>query len=229
MLAYAANQGSRRRLSPSTLALIGAGHAVAIGLLITAKMDVGIFEKPVKTTIYNVPLPPPPPLPPPQVEPRVQKDPLLPPPPDSHIDRLPPIIKSLQVPGDFDLGPNINTQVPDIGPALRDTLQPTQQPQLPPPAIIREGPRADTPGDLLRPPYPETKRRTEEEATLRLRLSIDERGRVTAVDPIGNFDAAFLASARTHLTRYWRYKPATEDGRAVASSLTITLRFELEE
>ena len=38
MLAYAANQRSRRRLSPSALLLIGAGHAIAIGLLITAKI-----------------------------------------------------------------------------------------------------------------------------------------------------------------------------------------------
>ena len=64
---------------------------------------------------------------------------------------------------------------------------------------------------------------------LRLRLSIDARGRVTAVEPIGTADPAFLASARAHLIRVWRYKPATEDGRAVASTLTITLRFELEE
>ena len=72
-------------------------------------------------------------------------------------------------------------------------------------------------------------RRTEEEAVLRLRLSIDPRGRVTAVEPVGAADPAFLASARSHLLRYWRYRPATEDGRAVASSLVITLRFELEE
>jgi protein TonB len=86
-----------------------------------------------------------------------------------------------------------------------------------------------TPSDLLRPPYPESKRRTEEEAVLRLRLTIDDRGRVTAVDAIGTADPAFLAAARSHLIRYWRYKPATEDGRVVASTLTITLRFELEE
>jgi protein TonB len=49
------------------------------------------------------------------------------------------------------------------------------------------------------------------------------------VEPIGAADPAFLSSARSHLVRYWRYKPATEDGRAVASTLTITLRFELEE
>ena len=81
----------------------------------------------------------------------------------------------------------------------------------------------------MRPPYPDSKRRSEEEAALRLRLSIDERGRVTAVEPIGAADPEFLAAARAHLLRFWRYKPATEDGRAVATSMVITLRFQLEE
>jgi protein TonB len=229
MLAYAANQRSRRRLSPSALLLIGAGHAIAIGLLITAKMHIDWPAPPVKTQVYNVPLPPPTEQPKPKPQPKVQQEALLPPPSDSHVDRIPPVIQNPLPSNSFDVGPAINSQVPDIGPALEATLPPTLPPLPQPAAVIRVGPRASTPADLLRPPYPESKRRTEEEAVLRLRLSIDERGRVTAVEPVGNVDAAFLSSARSHLIRYWRYRPATEDGRAVASSLTITLRFELEE
>lgn len=228
MLAYAANQGSRRRLSPSALAMIAGGHAIAIGLLITAKMDIPIFPKPGKTEAYFVPTTPPPPPPTPEVKPKVESKTVLPPPPDSHVDKFPPVVPTLQPAERFDVGPSINTQVPDIGPALESSLPPTLPP-IPPAAIVRAGPRAATPADLLRPPYPESMRRTEAEAILRLRLSIDERGRVTAVEPIGAADTAFLNSARSHLTRYWRYKPATEDGRPVASTLTITLRFELEE
>ena len=228
MLAYAANQRSRRRLSPSTLLLIGVGHAVAIGMLITAKMDIPLFPKPVITETTFIPLPPPPDQPKPKPEPRVQQDTRLPPPPDSHVDRIPPVIQNPLPPDSFDVGPAINGQVPDIGPALDAKLPPTLPP-LPTPAVVKVGPRAATPADLLRPPYPESMRRTEEEAVLRLRLSIDPRGRVTAVEPVGAADPAFLASARSHLLRYWRYRPATEDGRAVASSLVITLRFELED
>jgi protein TonB len=69
---------------------------------------------------------------------------------------------------------------------------------------------------------------SEEEATLKLRLSVDERGRVVAVDPVGRADAVFLAAARRHLVAHWRYKPATADGRAVVSSTVITLRFQLD-
>jgi protein TonB len=226
VLAYAADRRSRRRLSSRSLLLIATGHAIAIGLLITAKMDISPIPKSGPTELVNIPLPPPPPEPKPQ--PKVQQDSRLPPPPDSRIDNPPPIIPVPQPSPSFDAGPSINSVVPDIGPALSNALPPPTL--LPPPAaVVRVGPRAVTPSDLLRPPYPESKRRTEEEAQLRLRLSIDERGRVTAVEPIGNADPAFLSTARNHLTRYWRYKPATEDGRAVSTTLTIILRFELED
>lgn len=229
MLAYAAHQKSHRRLKPSTLLLIGAGHAVAIGLLITAKMDVTIFPEPGKTTIYDVPITPPPPKPP-EPQQKVERDTVLPPPPQSFVDRTPPALPLPQPSQPFEVGPNIPTQLPDIGEALGNSLGPSLPPQ-PLPAIepVKIAARPITPADLLRPPYPESKRRTEEEAVLRLRLSIDPRGRVTAVEPVGNADPAFVAEARKHLLRHWRYRPATEDGRAVASSLIITLRFELEE
>ena len=50
---------------------------------------------------------------------------------------------------------------------------------------------------------------------LRLRLSIDERGRVVSVEPVGRADRSFLDAARKHLIANWRYKPATEDGKAI--------------
>jgi protein TonB len=38
----------------------------------------------------------------------------------------------------------------------------------------------------------------------------------------------FLRAARQYLLARWRYRPASEDGRAVSSSTIITLRFTLE-
>jgi protein TonB len=38
----------------------------------------------------------------------------------------------------------------------------------------------------------------------------------------------FLGAARRHLLAHWRYKPAMQDGRAVATSIVITLRFQLD-
>jgi protein TonB len=48
------------------------------------------------------------------------------------------------------------------------------------------------------------------------------------VEPIGRADRVFVDAARRHLIAHWRYSPATEDGRAVASTKTITLRFQLD-
>jgi protein TonB len=93
---------------------------------------------------------------------------------------------------------------------------------------IHHDPRLLTPSSELKPPYPESKILSEEEAVLTLRLSIDERGRVIGVDPVGRADIAFLLAARRHLIAHWRYQPATDDGHAVASSTVITLRFELD-
>ena len=70
-------------------------------------------------------------------------------------------------------------------------------------------------------------RAQEKEAVLRLRLSIDERGRVVAVEPVGKAEPAFLAAARRHILA-WRYAPATEGGRAIASTTVVTLEFKLD-
>jgi len=222
MLAYAAHRRQRRRISPATLVLIVAGHSVAIGLLISAKMDVGPGAVITRTLIENIPLPEDPPPPP---EPLPQEPS---PAPQSHVTQVPSIIPTPSPGPAVDLGPPTPTIVPDIGPVIEQPLQPPLATELPK-EPVKVAARLSTPADLLRPPYPESKRRLEEEATLRLRLSIDERGRVTAVEPIGAADPEFLSSARKHLLRNWRYKPATEDGRAVPSVLNVTLRFRLED
>jgi protein TonB len=92
---------------------------------------------------------------------------------------------------------------------------------------INSGPQLLTPPSELKPAYPPSKLDNGEEATLRLKLTIDASGRVVAVDPVGRTDPVFLEAARRHLIAHWRYKPAIEGGRAVASSEVITLRFEL--
>jgi periplasmic protein TonB len=93
---------------------------------------------------------------------------------------------------------------------------------------VRHEARLLTLASELKPPYPASKLASEEEAVLTLRLAIDERGRVVAVDPVGPIDRAFLDSARRYLIAHWRYQPATDGDRPVASSVTITLRFELD-
>ncbi len=226
MLAYAANRRPRRRPSAPTLAVIIGVHALGLVILATTKVALPELPEIIRTKIYNVPVPPPPTPPRPKIEARTEAKPQ--PAQRERVFTPTPVIDRPLTGPTVDLGPPILDRAPDIGTALGTPLtQPIER--SPPAPPVRIAARAMTPSDLLRPPYPDAKRRSEEEAVLRLRLAIDPRGRVTAVEPLGDVDPAFLAAARTHLLRHWRYRPATEAGRAIASSLTITLRFELED
>jgi protein TonB len=119
--------------------------------------------------------------------------------------------------------------LPDPGPVTGTVIVPNPMPvPIPTPVPVKVGPQLRTPPSELRPPYPPAKLVAGEEAVLRLKLSIDERGRVVAVEPLGRADRSFVEAARRHLIAHWRYKPASEDGRAIAASTVITLKFELD-
>lgn len=212
MLAYAPRP-ERRRLHPTTLALIVGAHAVAILAVMSAKMEVTRQRTP-PTVVEMIKLPP---VPEPKAlpEPRASQ-------PDNKAWTAPqPLIEPLPLPG-----PLIEPLLPpDPGPLVGNGVEPVPPPPRP---LVRTGPRFATPDADVRPPYPESKRVKDEEATLRLRLSIDERGRVVAVEPVGKADPAFLAAARRHILRAWRYQPAMEGDRAIASGTVITLKFELD-
>jgi periplasmic protein TonB len=215
-----ANAAAQRR-HPKALLLIVGAHAVLIAAAMTAKMDlVGPFE-PTKTIIDLIPAPGPEPVPP---EPKAAPPEQHAQPRDSHLDAPPPVLSIPQDPG-----PIVDTTPiplpPDPGPIIGASPDPMP---IPTPTVARAGPRFATPEWAIRPPYPDDKRRLEEEAVLRLRLSIDQHGRVVAVEPVGRADRSFVEAARRHVIAHWRYKPATEDGRPVASSTIVTLRFELE-
>jgi len=227
MLAYAAHRRSHRHLSPPVLISILAVHAAGITALALAKTEI-IRIPPIITEVFPVT---PEKDPPPEIKPAPQPSKPAPRPQprpiDEHVTKPDPLIPANSDPQPFDTGaskPN-DGQVVGTGTA---TLPP--QPYVPPTPVTKPtAPVLLTSGDQLRPPYPEDKRRLEEEAVLRLRLAIDARGRVTAVDPVGPADPLFLASARNHLLRAWRYRPATEAGEPVATSIAVTLRFRLDE
>ena len=219
MLAYASGrqQIARRGDSPSTLLFIIGAHVTALAVVMSMKMDLPQIVRAPITEIIDVPIQPPPPPNPEPAKPHTAP---------SNLDRVDPVIPTpLPDPVPFDPKLADNSDFGTIvGPITPDP------PALPDKIVepVRTGPRLATPADLLRPPYPQSKLDSQQEASLRLKLSIDERGRVVAVDPVGPADPAFLNAARKHLMARWRYQPATVDGRPLASTTVITLRFELE-
>jgi protein TonB len=217
MLAYAADRRriAERHSSPRTLLLIAAAHVALIGAVMSARMDLPprVFEPPI--VIDTVPIPKPPPPDPAQAETQTKTR-------STTIDQT-QVIVPLPQPNNHGPDTTLNPPIPG-GNATGPRVDP-----LPTSAPVRVGPRFATPPSDVRPPYPPSKIQSEEQAILKLRLTIDSRGFVIAVEPVGKADATFLAAARRHLIAHWRYRPATEDGRAIASATVITLRFELNE
>ena len=218
MLAYAAHRRriAQRRPAPHAMLLIVVGHIALIAAVMSARMDLPI-RIPNPTEVRLIPLPPEPPKaqPEPRTEPKASP---------SAVDRVPVIVPVPRPdPDRVDSSPvPAVSDVAFVGPAI------VPQPRVEPAPPVRLGPRFATPPGAVRPPYPASKIAGGEEAVLKLRLAIDERGRVVAVEPVGRADAAFLAAARRHLLAHWRYRPASEDGRALVSSTVVTLRFELD-
>jgi protein TonB len=194
--------------------LIISAHVALIALAMSAKMELTHRPKAPATTIYfPKALPPPPPVDTTVKNTSTSVDPRL---------AQPNTEMELPLAGGQVLGN-------DTGPgpiAIGGASFPQQQPPVP--IAVRHEARLLTPLSELKPPYPDSKLLSEEEATLQLRLTISESGRVIAVDPIGAADRIFLDAARRYLIAHWRYQPATEDGRAISSTVVISLRFQLD-
>ena len=201
MLAYApSNRPAARAGSPRTLLFVVAGHAALLAVVLTARGDIGGIKKFIPTDVVFIdPLKPPPPPPPEPSQPRSDTR--------SVIDTPTVIIPTPRpLPQPLDRGPPVADPTPFVGNAVVPVPLPFDPPR---PVMVRNAARFITPAGDVRPPYPCAKQRLEEEASLRLALQIDARGRVTSVDPIGAADPIFLDAARRHILRRWRYQPAS--------------------
>jgi protein TonB len=219
MLAYAASRPvpGKRQSSPNALLVVISVHVALLAAVMSAKMDFPPTRDFGRTIVDLIPAPrPPEPVRPPPSSPQSQ-----------HTTRLTNTQPNVPLPPTTDQTVDPGPGTVDPGPLLGGGT--AVFPEIPKPITpIRHDPRLLTPQSDLKPPYPPSKILSEEQAVLTLRLTIDDHGRVTAVDPVGHADRAFLDAARRHLIAHWRYQPATEDGRAVASSMLVTLRFQLD-
>ncbi len=216
MPAYAPTR-HRASARPGTLALVVGLHVAVVAVALAAKFDAERAVPPIVTDIYDVRVPPPPPPPEPRTPPTQDTR--------SQIDAIRPTVV-IPVPT-----PPVDQRLddpPPSGPIAGRVIEPYLPPVVDPPPIRRTKAMLRTSAADIRPPYPEAKRQSEEEATLRLKLAIDARGRVVAVEPVGRVDPTFFEAARRHILKSWRYAPATENGEAVATSLTVSLQFQLD-
>jgi protein TonB len=221
MLDYVASRRAigARQSNPSAMLIIISVHVALLAIVMSSKMEVTkhLFRDP-PTKIDFVPEPLPPPQTTPQKTPQTRLTVLTTP---TQTVKTPPI----ETPPVWTVPtqPDPGTGVGGGGAAVIPTIS---QPKVTTP--IHHDPRLLTPQSELKPPYPADKLLSEEEAVLTLRLTIDPNGRVTDVQPVGRADHSFLEAARRHLMAHWRYAPATDDGRAIATTEVITLRFMLD-
>lgn len=218
MLAYAANRPvfGKRRSSPNAMLLVISAHVALVAAVMSIKMDLPQrIEPPMIVEFF-----PEPKLPQPTKPPTRSQQPAV-----NGIDNPQRNAPILPIGGPIvDPGPSALDPGPIAGAGTNVT------PIIPNPVItpMHRDAQLLTPPAQLKPPYPPSKLLSEEEAVLTLRIAIDERGRVVSVDPVGPADGAFLEAARRYMIAHWRYQPAMNDGRPIASSLTVTLRFELD-
>ena len=222
MLAYAADRRPAAKPHPKTLALIVAGHAGLLFAVITARGDI-VARPPFETTEVTLvdPLEPPPPPPPPSDPKPVQ-------PTESHV-----FVPETQVPiplpdptGPVDVGPPLAT--PGTGTGEVAIPEPIPVPVPVPTQHVSVAARSLTASSDLVPPYPDDMGRIGKEAVVRLSLSIDPRGRVTEIRALSTADPSFVEAARKHILKRWKYRPATEDGNAVASTVNVSIRFRID-
>lgn len=221
MLAYAASRPrvGARQSSPNAMLLVICAHIIVIAAVLSTKMAIPPRTLSPPASLISVPIPHPPPP-----QPVKTSGPVRPETPSDQTQQNPVTIPN-PVPTQVAIGiGNRNSGPPAEGEIAIPDLPPLQSQPL----AITSAAQLLTPLSDLKPPYPEAKLLTGEEAALTLRLSIDEHGRVIAVDPVGRADPVFLEAARKHLLAHWRYRPAMKDGRAVGSTILINLRFELD-
>jgi protein TonB len=92
------------------------------------------------------------------------------------------------------------------------------------------GSRASKPAYLYNPhpPYPELARRAGQTGVVMLRVSINEKGRVSAVSLIRSSGHSLLDDrARTAVQR-WIFRPARLNGKPVATQVDVPVRFSLD-
>ncbi|WP_088182370.1 energy transducer TonB [Sphingobium sp. Z007] len=211
------------RKSPLGLGGTVAVHAVVIGAFLLIPKEVIQFVTPTPPIIgTNIPLDPPPPPEPTEnirTDPKVQTRPQ---------QRERPTVTDplIDLPkGDPPLTGTAgsSTGTGPVQPYIAPSPPPLADPVLTEPAI---DPRALS---AFQPDYPGAMIRQGLEGTVTVRVTISPEGRVTDIEKISATDASFWVATQRHALRKWRFRPATRDGVAVASSKILTVRFTLTE
>ena len=146
---------------------------------------------------------------------------LPPPPPPVDLKERPPV----QV-----IAPDINITIPVEAPPPPITNVTTQAVPPAPPA-----PRAIVPGTPVKPTfvpdvqdyYPEVSRRNAEEGRAVVKVCVNTAGKIDSVEVVYTTGHPLLDEAALKVAKAFRFKPATSEGKPVASCPNLPVKFEL--
>lgn len=206
----------RQPINKAGLTLVIAIHAAALTALALSGMEViPIPEPPLRARLIPLAEDPPPE---PRQQPKAQAHQ-----PQRTVVRPEPQVRLPNVPT-VDLTAVTDLLVVDEpGPIV--TADPPRTIDLPKEPIrfaARIDPRAE-----LQPPYPASEQRAGNEGAVIVRVLVGTDGRVKAVEKVSAASEAFFRSTERQALRYWRFKPATLDGKPVESWQVMTVRFEM--
>jgi TonB family protein len=78
------------------------------------------------------------------------------------------------------------------------------------------------------PPYPDAAREAKKEGRVRVNLVVDEHGAVVEAEVAEASDPVFVDAALAAV-RTWKFKPALDEGKPVASGVTMPVHFRLSQ
>jgi protein TonB len=189
-----------------SLGLVGAIHVAAIYALVDGLIPgIPPIIQPGPMVVDAMPSPPPKPQPPVHVDLTTPQMPYYPPPDfTTQSDAAGTITVTHRPP-------------PDMGGA---TLLPSTEPPAAAQGIA---------GTHTIPPYPEMAIRLAQQGTVTLRLSIGPDGMVDEAQVENSSGSSLLDDAAVAWVKgHWRYKAATKEGSAIASTMLAAVRFDLK-
>ena len=209
----------QKRRSPTSLLVVLALHGAAITALMLAKGELpGItYFPPIKMKEYKEP-PPPPPIELDVKQPEQRTD-------TQPITRAEPIVDIR--PFDSLVLPREDSVITPLPPRTDPIVQPPADSPQPKADPVRVEAQIDS-HSALQPPYPASLQRSGTEGSVTVRVRIDARGRVIAVELVKASDDGFWRATERQALRHWRFTPATLDGRPIESSRLMTVRFKLD-
>ena len=213
---YQGNKGS-----PFGIGGAIAVHVLAIGvwLMIPQEMIDEVFTPPPLITSH-IPLADPPP-PEPTKPTTTQRVPTRP--TEQRPTAVDPIVPLSQGDSILTGGTGSGDSI-DPGPAI--ILPPADPPREPVMVEAAIDPRALP---AFQPDYPGAMIRQGMEGSVTVRVTINAQGRVTNIARIAASDESFWLATERHALRKWRFRPATRDGVAVATTKVLTVRFTLTD